>query len=284
MAELDNDEIEAIEAIHTEEAERKAELARGRGASAPEGAAFALEAPPFLLCPCGRDSTRVPCWYCVTATAEARRREDLIAEAAKTIPAGFSWATLDALELLDERVHVLTRGKRASVVSVAQAVLAYPGSVVLFRGPSELGKTSLAVACMRTVPGAMYVHAIELERAQIEHPAGHGKPPLVKRALRVPLLLLDDLGQDEDMKISPVKAILLQRHAAALPTWVTTGLEDRQLEPGYGAGDARRLTHDATALRVNFGRPGEDGVVAQVLPPAREPDYDPRRRASGDVS
>lgn len=213
-----------------------------------------FEVPEFQWkqCSCGTQSTRVPCWDCVKA--EEERVAFAYQERRKGIPPRFAWATLDSA-ILAKRVHVLGRdGTRAEVGNVGAGILAHSGPAVLFTGPAGTGKTSLAVACLRVVesPGVMFVPAAHLERARIEHSAGRGEAPLVHRAMTCPVLLIDDLGQDKPSSISAVEAVLLERHNAELPTWVTTGLTESELENRYGAGVSRRLTEKGTALVVRL--------------------------------
>lgn len=213
--------------------------------------------PDFVwhTCKCGTKSTRVPCWDCV------KREEEIAAfqhaERRKGIPARFGWASLSS-SMLKKRVHI--RGRDDEEIepdTMAAVILAHAGPAVLFVGPAGSGKTSLAVACLRAVesPGVMYVPAASLERARIEHPAGRGEAPLVHRAMTAPLVLIDDLGQDKPTSISAIEAVLLERHNAELPTWVTTGLTESEIEARYGAGVSRRLTEKGTALVVRMVRP-----------------------------
>ncbi len=159
-----------------------------------------------------------------------------------------------ALSPVDGRVPTL-RGAKA-------AIIRHRGPVVLLVGPSGAGKTSFAVACMRAVRRPFFCSAADLERARIEHSAGQGEAPIVSRAMRAGVLVLDDLGQDKVSSVSAVEAVLLARHNAEAPTWITTGLGgtvegvQAAIDARYNAGIARRLTEDGTALMVGFGRGG----------------------------
>lgn len=218
--------------------------------------------PEFVRCECGQMTTLAPCWECVKAT-EAKL-DAARADADAGIPPRYRWARLDAPEL-GERVLFAERGGRVPPqAAVAAAVAGHRGPAVLFVGPAGSGKTSFAVACMREVPRAMYVSAAALERARIEHRAGSGEAPLVERALRSRLLLIDDLGQDKPSAVSAVEAVILARHDAELRTWVTTGLGGTTafafaaVEARYNAGVARRLCERGTSLVVGFVR--QDGA------------------------
>lgn len=209
--------------------------------------------PTFVPCAtCGTETTISPCWDC--QRAEETKREQATAEARKGLPERFAWATLEAPEML-ARVHVVGRsGQRVSVADAARHVLAHRGPAVTFLGPAGSGKTSFAVACLRTVPGPMYVAAATLERARIEHRAGEGESPLVRRALSARVLLIDDLGQDKPSSVSAVEAVILARHDASAATWVTSGLSPDEIANRYGEGVRRRLTEPGTGLVIGFRR------------------------------
>lgn len=204
----------------------------------------------FETCVCGAQSTRKPCWDCVSAADRAA--ELRAAEERAGIPAQFAWAHPDAAELVERCKPIGRAGEPVRVSQTVQVVRAYAGNAVAFQGQSGAGKTSLAVACLRGLPGALMVAAGALGRARIEHPAGHGEAPLIRRAMAARVLLVDDLGQDKTTAISAVEDVINHRHDARLVTWVTTGLTEDQIESRYGAGVRRRLTERGIALVVRF--------------------------------
>ena len=209
---------------------------------------------PFKACPCGNMTTVVPCHECAhkVETFERARDADLV----RGIPPRFGWARTGAV--LDARVKVEGSRYYDSPSSCAERLAETKKLAVLLLGASGMGKTSLAVAAMRLVKGSFFVSAIALERARIEHQAGQGDAPLVARACRARLLVLDDLGQDKPSNVSAVEAVILARHDAALRTWVTTGLDAATstgypaLEHRYNAGLVRRLTESGTARVIRF--------------------------------
>lgn len=126
---------------------------------------------------------------------------------------------------------------------------------VCLMGTSRGGKTSLAVAMLRAwvakhERAAMFVPAHRLGVARIQHPAGHGEAALVESAMRVPLVLLDDLGSERDFPTNPIADVIFERHVQDLPTWVTTGLTREPLVARYGAGVVARLFERATVIHV----------------------------------
>lgn len=207
--------------------------------------------PKWVTCECGAQTQRVPCWDC--QRADEVRREMEHQERRAGIPSRFAWARLSAPELAGRCRPVGNVGEPVQANVVAAMVIQHPGPAVVFYGQAGSGKTSLAVACLREVPGGMMVHAGALGRARIEHQAGQGEAPLIRRAMQARVLLIDDLGQDKSTQVSAVEDVINVRHDAELATWVTTGLTSRQVEERYGAGVRRRLTERGTALVVRFG-------------------------------
>jgi hypothetical protein len=218
------------------------------------------EAPRFVACGgCGELTTLSPCWRCTRGPEVERAARDRLT--ACGIPARFRWAFDCSAATLADRVSLApVAGRLPTLRGARAAILAHTGPAVVFTGPSGAGKTSFAVACLRSSPRrAFFVAAADLERARIEHSAGHGEAPIVARAMRAKLLVIDDLGQDKPSSVSAVEAVLLARHNADAPTWITTGLGgdaggvQAAIEARYNSGIARRLTEEGTALVVGFG-------------------------------
>ena len=223
------------------------------------GALARGEAPAFVRCECGGLTTSAPCYACVERPEVAAAAR--VALAASGIPARYRWAIDCSAALVADRVALAAVGGTVPTLRGAKAaILGHRGPVVLFVGPSGAGKTSFAVACMRAARRAFFCSASDLDRARIEHSAGHGEAPIVARAIRAGVLVLDDLGQDKPSSISAVEAVLLARHNAEAPTWITTGLGgtvegvQAAIDARYNAGIARRLTEAGTSLIVGFGR------------------------------
>ena len=164
----------------------------------------------------------------------------------RTIPPAYQWARFGTSELTE-------RVPKASI-ALAEASSAKPR--VCLMGVSRAGKTSLGVAMLRhwvvrARRPAAFVHAYRLGVARIQHPAGHGEPEDVDRAMRLPLILLDDLGSERDHAFSAVPDVIFERDAQALPTWVTTGLTRDQLEKRYGLGVVARVFERAKLIHVS---------------------------------
>lgn len=222
------------------------------------GALARGEAPKFVQCECGEMTTSKPCYSCSQKPEEAAAAR--VRMAASGIPARYRWAVDCSGSLVASRVSLAAvDGKVPTLRGARDAIVGHGGPVVLFVGPSGSGKTSFAVACMRAVRRPFFCSAADLDRARIEHSAGHGEAPIVARAMRAGVLVLDDLGQDKISGVSAVEAVILARHNAELPTWITTGLGgtvegvQAAIDARYNAGIARRLTEDGLALMVGFG-------------------------------
>jgi hypothetical protein len=168
----------------------------------------------------------------------------------RTIPPAYRWARFGAAELTE----------RAPPASVALAEASCVEPRVCLMGVSRAGKTSLGVAMIRdwvqrARRPAAFVHAFRLGIARIQHPAGHGEPEAVDVAMRMPLILLDDLGSERDHAFSAVPDVIFERDAQGLPTWVTTGLTREQLVKRYGLGVVARVFERAKVIQVGGRAP-----------------------------
>lgn len=202
--------------------------------------------PAWVRCEvCGLEQTmRSPCWDCDRAKREQAALATLVEARAKTIPAWYAWASLSAPEL-EGRVSTV-RGLKidsSRILGAANALLV---------GPSGAGKTSLAVACLRErlAHGGEYFSAVALGQASLRHKAGAGEAPLVERACRVPLALIDDVGSEAPTAASSLPEVIFRRHESGLATWITTGLRRSDLVARYGEGIARRMVEGAVVVRL----------------------------------
>jgi len=167
----------------------------------------------------------------------------------RTLPPAYRWARFDADEL----------GERVPHASITLAYEAAAEPRVCLMGVSRAGKTSLGVAMLRewvqhARRPAAFVHAHRLGVARIQHPAGHGEPEEVSVAMRMPLILLDDLGSERDHAFSAVSDVIFERDAQGLATWVTTGLTREQLVKRYGLGVVARVFERAKVIAVGGRR------------------------------
>ncbi len=169
------------------------------------------------------------------------------------VPKRFLWARPGAAEMASRCRPVRKDGTRATVEEAIRAIENHQGPVIVM-GPPGSGKTSLAIAAMRSlydkrVRLVRYVDAFALGLARIQHPAGSGEAPIVEAAMSANLLLVDDIGQERQTQNNAVPDVLLSRHADDLQTWITTGETMEQLAAKYGGGVARRIREGALVVR-----------------------------------
>lgn len=170
------------------------------------------------------------------------------------IPPRFAWARLGASELAQ-------RCGGANVVGqLAVAAYRCPRALALV-GDSGSGKTSAAAALIvgaaafdfafDGVPAHTYVFdsAIELAREASHIPTWQGEAARVTRAKEAGVLMLDEIGREDERQRQTIVEIIHARHDAERPTWITTGLVRADLGGRYGGGVLRRLFEDAVVIR-----------------------------------
>lgn len=192
-------------------------------------------------------------------------RRERLNEAWRTVPYSFRWARFG--ETLSSRVKPVAAIARARTTIEDFAAGRGSGSMVLL-GPTEAGKTSLAVACLRWFvqeaervarhppltsdserrvyrlgAGARFITAYDLAKAAVYSQLGR-RPELVEQALSATVLVIDELGMDVDVyrhSATSVSEVIHERHAEHRPTIVTTYLTEELIKKQYGAGIARRI-------------------------------------------
>jgi hypothetical protein len=174
------------------------------------------------------------------------RRQEARDALKRTILPAYQWAKFGAPEL-DART--------GGMVKQALQGQLWRRPKVIFQGVARVGKTSLAIACLRrrvaeSGRAAGVFYAYELGVARIQHPAGHGEPELVASAMKFPVALLDDIGSEGGSANNPVPDVIFARHAHDLPLWATTGLTRPQLVARYGTGIVGRLFERAVVIEM----------------------------------
>ena len=151
-------------------------------------------------------------------------------------------------------------------VSLAEIPTNPPSALcALFFGSPGLGKTTLAVALLRALLERKIASLPLANDDEVDTIARHcrfahahrlgvaglvpGDPVEIQRAMRAPVLLLDDLGRDADIKSNPVSSIIAERHAEERVTWITTELTPAGIAERYGDGIARRVCENASVVR-----------------------------------
>jgi hypothetical protein len=203
-----------------------------------------LTKPPFR-CASGSDEPDIA----------ARRRRAALSAFENALPSTYRWARLDS-PLLVERVKLATIPRE---LPTSQSVI--------FVGPPGVGKTSLSVALLRATLARdledaalttdddaerfarryRFAHAHRLGVARISGPAAVAE---LESAIRLPMLLLDDLGADSKVSSSAVPEVIAERHAEQRVTWITTSLEPKEIAQRYGGGIARRILEHAKTMRL----------------------------------
>ena len=207
---------------------------------------------------------RFPCKSCNEGTQEtpggvcascvgARKVQDEDASARHvalaTVPSRFSEVSFDS-PWLAALVGAAAPHVRGLLGAERMVLLGDPGT----------GKTSLAVAAYRAVvTGAQdlsrirrmrFVSAYELAKARARHPLGKGEAPLVEDAFNASLLVIDDLGSEQNAQQSAVTEVIYERHAECRQTWITSFLTPELAAVRYGAGIARRIFEGARIGRL----------------------------------
>lgn len=187
------------------------------------------------------------------AEALRRERQAAIGKARGSMPERFHAVRFAAD--LSRRVQ--------NTAAIAQARTAIGNAMVTLQGASGTGKTTLAAAMYNEVIeralmgdaeayalaiGAMWTSAPAVARARREHPLGSGEAPLIVRARKATLLVVDDVGMEREH--DAVSALLYERHADVLPTVVTTGFYTADLYKNYGDGIVRRLVEETQSTVI----------------------------------
>ena len=217
--------------------------------------------PPTFdhACPkCSKPSTRPgQCLACADAQHLAIEAKQATVA---SMPKRFAWTGgLDAAALVScVDSAALEQARAMDVASLDRATLL---------GSAGAGKTSLASAlavtwASVTARTAVFIAAVDVGVARQQHGLGEGEPRIVRQAMKAPLLVLDDLGQEAEVGIPVVAHILQHRYNQASPTIATSGLSVEQIVSRYGAGVARRLLETlggATVIKLR-GRPERGSV------------------------
>lgn len=188
---------------------------------------------------------RPNCDACVTK----RRCEHAVRVTTEAMPTRYAWARIEAPELVERVTHADPAGR----IMVAQNA----PSVVL-AGPAGSGKTSLAAAILvamaaRLGKAGVFLDVFDLVRGRTGQSLGHGEAVDVAKAFACPLLLLDELGAETQMRgtsESVVAEVVRERHKWMRPTIYTTAFGRDELVARYGDGVMRRVLEESMVIKL----------------------------------
>jgi len=235
-------DTEAPRDFDAEDARREA----ARPASAPEPLRFEsfqemASRVTFTPCPaCGGLTAGRPgfrCWDCEQKRERQRASASRARELSRSIPENFAWARFEERDLAARVAHA-----RDFVPAAKKHADAFVRRIV-FRGAPGTGKTSLMVAMVRAWAArrdavALFVPATYLSGKKFQ---------LDAHLLTAPLVMIDDVGMEADIKSNTLPELVYERHARGRALWVTTNRSMEQLIALYQEGIARRL-HEAAAI------------------------------------
>lgn len=174
---------------------------------------------------------------------EESARAEWVRAATAEIPRGFAEARLEASWLAGVVGPKVLDAARQALGEVRVVAVGPPGS----------GKTSLIAAMLVAANhrgSVCWVSAHQLAKARTLHPLGEGEAPMIAAALRAGVLVVDELGGEDQRYASAVAEVVYERHADDMPTWVTTGVGPKEISDRYGGGIARRVFEDSKVFRL----------------------------------
>jgi DNA replication protein DnaC len=140
-------------------------------------------------------------------------------------------------------------------------------------GPAGHGKTTLAGCICNAIldaakpgcddavaaraAGLFWVRATVLQQARREWKLGQGESPIVTRAARATVLVIDDFGREVDTSAreqNVVAEVIFERHEQHRQTLVTTWLTPEEVGQRYDGGTSRRLFEDAFIVLVGASK------------------------------
>mgnify|MGYP000877275291 CR=1 FL=1 len=184
------------------------------------------------------------------AVAARVRARGTKGRALDTIPAEFRWCRFDAPELYKRCDATAARFARDSERAVITTCV----------GPARSGKTSVATALFvdrldqATPPTGLWVAANDMIVEAVRESRLGNEPPLLERARRVSVLLVDELGGElaDDTSKMLVEQLVTKRHREHLPTIITTGLRDVDLPKRYSHTVVGRMVEEGRSRIISF--------------------------------
>jgi len=138
-------------------------------------------------------------------------------------------------------------------ISAAVTSWTWGNGNMLLLGHTGCGKTVAATALARRLlleatterdwsraRRLLFVEAARLAIAREQHGLGDGEAPLVERAIRTPLLILDEVGY-LDKPTGVIEQVIDARNKSRRPTVATSGMQPEELQDRYGSATARKM-------------------------------------------
>jgi DNA replication protein DnaC len=198
---------------------------------------------------------------CEERQREAREREVIRQQIqAEQRAQTFAWIGQEWVEPHLERLTFATfdRTRQAKAFEQAQAFARTPQGTVAFTGSYGTGKTHLLVAianaCREANLPCLYVSAVAFFEAiadRIHHEREY--QPLLQRAAKTPLLLIDDLDKPKpsEFRESVYYFLFNQRSRAGLPVAITCNCHPRELDRWIGGAARSRLMQGLLPVLMN---------------------------------
>jgi len=193
-------------------------------------------------------------------------------EAWRRVPSTFRASTAELLKRL-EHERAQPGGRRLlGKLREARTVAA------LLAGPTGCGKTTAAAVLVARAlaefeasggerfacaTDLLWTNAVEIALAERRHALGAGEPELLVKARRCGLLVLDDVGIEEQGAVFP---ILSTRYDECRPTIVTTAQTPGGLTKHLGAAGVRRVVEQHVGMPVLVAK-CHDPVKARPVNP-----------------
>lgn len=229
-----------------------------------------VEAAGPYPCPkCGVYMVKMPREVCSACVRNEERRASFLSAARELArlpkwPASWLCFLSGPRTAPDGRTLEAICGKRVVAESVkaldAICTKNAPALNLVLLGPTGAGKsvlaTHLAVHAVIEGKGMCWASAIEIGASRRD--AGLGRTPeILDDAKRAGVLLLDDLGQEDNIGRQVVNELMHERYDDSKPTVITTGFDSEWVAERYGAQLARRVFEMSFVLKMSVPRNGK---------------------------
>ncbi len=138
------------------------------------------------------------------------------------------------------------------------------GRILLLLGPTGSGKTHLGCAVLHKTGGLYRKNKeINAEFAKArDFKSGIHEADLLERFKRIPMLVVDEIGNSSNEKLDHLRSILIDRYDEGLPTVLITNMDKKEIVNALGRSvyDRMRETTDSVTLTGQSRRKGQRTV------------------------